>query len=411
MSDRLSGSGRAKGEFAVAGRCVVRALAAGAATVALCLGAAVAREPQPIPAPVTEAERTRVLVLATTHLAAIEDGVPAGSLAGVLRAIEDYRPDAIAVESLPGAEIARLTRSAAVDPEGAEAQVLAAFAAKTSELGLAAQVALGLSFESARTKTALLLKTAPADAEARRVLVAHLLAAYDMPSAVLQWSYLGEDERRATGSLSEPMVEFLNHLLRSNNEIVSVAAAGARRIGLQRLASVDDHSDDEEMVRVGSLDRLMEELQASKQYVEFMESEFFKQQLSAHARAAASGDLTQLFRWLNSAEYASRDVAGQWHLFYRTRLASGLDRNRAAMWEARNLAIAARIRAETAAHPGGKVLVVIGAAHRPFIEAYLASMMDVQIVPLSQVLGGADQPADQAAPQGVPAVSSPPQPR
>jgi pheromone shutdown protein TraB len=98
-------------------------------------------------------------------------------------------------------------------------------------------------------------------------------------------------------------------------------------------------------------------------------------------------------------------------LFYRTRLASGLDRNRAAMWEARNLAIAARIRAETAAHPGGKVLVVIGAAHRPFIEAYLASMMDVQIVPLSQVLGGADQPADQAAPQGVPAVSSPPQPR
>jgi hypothetical protein len=131
---------------------------------------------------------------------------------------------------------------------------------------------------------------APADAEARRVLVAHLLAAYDMPSAVLQWSYLGEDERRATGSLSEPMVEFLNHLLRSNNEIVSVAAAGARRIGLQRLASVDDHSDDEEMVRVGSLDRLWEELQASKQYVEFMESEFFKQQQSAHARAAASGD-------------------------------------------------------------------------------------------------------------------------
>jgi hypothetical protein len=40
-----------------------------------------------------------------------------------------------------------------------------------------------------------------------------------------------------------------------------------------------------------------------------------------------------------------------------------------------------------------------------------SSIMDVKIVPLSQVLGCADQPADQAAPQEVPTVSSPLQPR
>jgi pheromone shutdown protein TraB len=62
------------------------------------------------------------------------------------------------------------------------------------------------------------------------------------------------------------------------------------------------------------------------------------------------------------------------------------------MWEARNLAIAARIRAESASHPGGKVLVLIGASHRLFIEAYLATMMDVRIVPLTQNLGGAAPP-------------------
>jgi hypothetical protein len=33
-----------------------------------------------------------------------------------------------------------------------------------------------------------------------------------------------------------------------------------------------------------------------------------------------------------------------------------------------------------ALHPGGRVLVVYGAAHRPFLEAYLARTIDVEVV-------------------------------
>jgi hypothetical protein len=339
----------------------------------------------PATAPMSESERTKVMVLGTDHLAEIEGGVPADALNDLLGAIEAYRPDVIAVESLPGSEIARLTRSATADPEGAEAAILSAFAQTTSEVGLQAQAALGLSFESARSKAALLLKKSPEGTEARRVLILHLLAAYDLPSAVLQWSYLAEDERRAMGSLNDTMVQFLDAQIKSSNEIFSVAVAGARQLGLQRLASIDDHTDDEEMVRAGTLDRLGEELAVNEQVVAFMESEFVK-------KTNEFKDRTQKYRWLNSAEYASRDIAEQWHLFFRTRLPSGLDRTRVAMWEARNLAIAARIRAESASHPGGKVLVLIGASHRLFIEAYLATMMDVRIVPLTQILGGAAPP-------------------
>ena len=339
----------------------------------------------PATAPMSESERTKVMVLGTDHLAEIEGGVPADALNDLLGAIEAYRPDVIAVESLPGSEIARLTRSATADPEGAEAAILSAFAQTTSEVGLQAQAALGLSFESARSKAALLLKKSPEGTEARRVLILHLLAAYDLPSAVLQWSYLAEDERRAMGSLNDTMVQFLDAQIKSSNEIFSVAVAGARQLGLQRLASIDDHTDDEEMVRAGTLDRLGEELAVNEQVVAFMESEFVK-------KTNEFKDRTQKYRWLNSAEYASRDIAEQWHLFFRTRLPSGLDRTRVAMWEARNLAIAARIRAESASHPGGKVLVLIGASHRLFIEAYLATMMDVRIVPLTQILGGTAPP-------------------
>lgn len=344
----------------------------------------------PATAPMSESERTKVMVLGTDHLAHIEGGVPAGALTDLLGAIEAYRPDVIAVECLPGAEIARLTRSATADPEGAEAAILSAFAQTTSEVGLQAQAALGLSFESARSKAALLLKKSSEGTEARRGLIVHLLAAYDLPSAVLQWSYLAEDERRAMGPLNDTMVQFLDAQIKSSNEIFSVAVASARQLGLQRLASIDDHTDDEEMVRAGTLDRLGEELAVNEQVVAFMESEFIKK--INGFKINGFKDFTQKYRWLNSAEYASRDIAEQWHLFFRTRLPSGLDRTRVAMWEARNLAIAARIRAESASHPGGKVLVLIGASHRLFIEAYLATMMDVRIVPLTQILGGAAPP-------------------
>jgi pheromone shutdown protein TraB len=82
----------------------------------------------------------------------------------------------------------------------------------------------------------------------------------------------------------------------------------------------------------------------------------------------------------------NEDVSKQWHLFFRTELPSKIDRARVALWEARNLNIAGRIRAASAWHPGGRVLVVIGAAHKPFLDLYLAQMMDIQVVQLGDVL-------------------------
>ena len=77
---------------------------------------------------------------------------------------------------------------------------------------------------------------------------------------------------------------------------------------------------------------------------------------------------------------AAADVDAQWGVFLRTHFASGSDRSRLGLWENRNLKIAARIRTVAALHPGGRVLVIYGAAHRPFLEAYLSSIADIQIV-------------------------------
>ncbi len=218
-------------------------------------------------APIKDKERTQVLVLGTEHLATLGERFTPGLLCSLLDALAEFGPGVIAVEALPPAEVDRLANAA--DSSEASAQILAAFAGDALRYGREAQAALGLTYEGAAAAAdAMLRGGAPREDEARRSLCLHLLAAYDLPSAVLQWS-------------------------------------------------------------------------------------------PGHQRA---------------------DVAAQWHLFCRTRLESGLDRARAALWEARNLNIASRIRQASAFHAGGRILVVIGAAHKPFLDQYLGLMMDVEIL-------------------------------
>jgi hypothetical protein len=80
------------------------------------------------------------------------------------------------------------------------------------------------------------------------------------------------------------------------------------------------------------------------------------------------------------AAFATADVDAQWGVFLRTHFESGSDRSRLGLWENRNLTIAARIRGVAALHPGGRVLVIYGAAHKPFLEAYLSKMADLRLV-------------------------------
>ena len=90
--------------------------------------------------------------------------------------------------------------------------------------------------------------------------------------------------------------------------------------------------------------------------------------------------------YLNSAEYAAGDVEAQWRLFLRTELPSGLDRTRLALWDVRNLNIASNVRRVCAKHPGGRVLVIIGASHKPFLDELLAQSLDVTMVQFGSIV-------------------------
>ncbi len=48
--------------------------------------------------------------------------------------------------------------------------------------------------------------------------------------------------------------------------------------------------------------------------------------------------------------------------------------------------MATTVREATASIPGGKALLIVGAAHKAFIEAYLRTMTDISIVSSPAIL-------------------------
>jgi len=66
--------------------------------------------------------------------------------------------------------------------------------------------------------------------------------------------------------------------------------------------------------------------------------------------------------------------------FLQIHLPSGEDLDRIALWENRNLKIAAHLRTISAMHPGERILVIYGIAHKPFLEAYINCWIDVRLI-------------------------------
>ncbi len=165
---------------------------------------------------------------------------------------------------------------------------------------------------------------------------------------------------------------------------MSIGVALARRLGLERVEAIDDHADKDLFLQFS--DQLISELQGNPTFERVMAAPIFAESTRRLDRAVDDGDLLPYYLFLNSTAFGMADVDAQFHAFFRTRLPSGLDRARSAVWEVRNLNIASHIRRVTAMHPGQRALVIIGAGHKPFLDLYLGAMMDVRIVQLRDLV-------------------------
>ncbi|MHC5066719.1 MAG: DUF5694 domain-containing protein [Planctomycetota bacterium] len=323
---------------------------------------------------------TQVLVLGTPHLSVLGDRFQPSALDSLIELLAAWNPSAVAVESLTPAQVASMT------VEGVEFEsVVERFAGRRTRLASAAQDFLGQTREEAGAELRSKAKdfAGDLDPEKRSSLIMLCLAALDLDSAVLQWSYLSISEREGA-LLPETVIAGLNRRLDSANETVSIATRLARQLGQQRIWASDDHWDKRSFAGFGN--SFGTELEQSAAYAKLQEETFYADS-DAHMRAQlAEGDLLPHYLRINSPEHCARDVELQWGLFLRTDLPSKLDRARLHLWQARNLRMTAHV-AEVAAHfPGGRVLVLVGAAHKPFLDAMLArNTGELQVRHLSEL--------------------------
>lgn len=343
--------------------------------------------------------RTRVLILGTSHLRQIDKAFQPRMLDRLAVVLEGFQPQAVCVESLPGTRVREYELRREAGPLYGE--ILDSFAKTHLKLGRAAQDILKTSQEAARKKVQDVLragrtdpgvgKTAPSLSRAELAL--WMLAAYEPASAVLQWSRLSADERKSQTAIPADLGGGLDAERDKVNEVPALAARLAARLGLDKLEPVDDFEELDDLAEL--MDRMEKDFQGNPLLEAAAKSPIYAEGKARLDDGLAKGDLLPYYIFLNSAAYTEADVDAQWGVFLRTHMPGGADLGRLGMWENRNLKIAARIRAVAARHPGSRILVIYGAAHKPFLEAYLSPASDIELVQLESLI-----PSSGAGPGG-----------
>ncbi|MBS0386769.1 MAG: hypothetical protein JSS00_15615 [Proteobacteria bacterium] len=324
---------------------------------------------------------TQVLVLGSPHLSGTPDNWDSSVLAPLLAKLAAFHPDAIAIEALPGRSIAQMWEYRASYPDvahdyGGRAMVLAALARNT----------LSLDMPDAEAEVRHTLATWPASPTPaqRRRLAALFAASGDPASALVQWWRLAPADRIADDNVSRLLADqFATYETPARrNESYLIASRLAAQLNLERVYPMDDQSDDPGPSFAHDFEAFMGE----PWFQRMLNDPRFAPLREASNHLRTPEEALATYRMLNEPATGRLDSDTQWLNMINRESPNDVGRQRVALWETRNLRMAANIR-EVAAHaPGGRVLVIVGSAHKPWLDAYLGMMSDVRVVDARTVL-------------------------
>jgi hypothetical protein len=216
----------------------------------------------------------------------------------------------------------------------------------------------------------------------RRRLTALFAAAGNIGSAATQWLRLAPAERRAGDGVDSELAAALDELSVLRNENYLVAAALAARLGLERIYPVDDHLSDRIMHEgPEGLSEALQAIWSGKRPPLVEQGRAMEKALDGPAALLA------YYRFLNRPDVGEAHVRADMGKAFATPSPGKHGRRYVAWWETRNLHMAGNIRAALARDPGRRALVIVGATHKPHIEAYLGLMHEVRVTPAAQLLG------------------------
>lgn len=323
---------------------------------------------------------TQVLVLGTPHLSGTPEGWDPAVLEPLLARLEAFRPEVITIEALSGEALSALWHYREIHPDSART-----FGGRLMIVAAAGSAGTGMDMPQAEAESRRLLRSFPATPTPaqRRRLAALFATAGDPHSALVQWWRLDPAERKAGDGVSNTLRAFLDEYERRRDENHLIGSRLAERLGLERVFAIDTQDDDvmtpEQMEIFGRelFEPTAARMRAHPRFRPLMEAT--EHMGSAEAALAA-------YRLANRPESGQLQADLEWLTMLDRRTTGDVGRMRIAGWEVRNLRMVANIRQAMAAHPGGRVLVIVGAGHKPWFEAYLGMMTDVRLVDAGRVL-------------------------
>ena len=337
-------------------------------------------EPADPVAIVDEAARERgdlseVLVLGTAHLSGMPEDFDRTQFEPLLARLEEWHPEAIAIENLDGPQCDFLRAYAHAYPETAED-----YCPDPTD----ARAALGLSAPEADREIREILaeETDDRPASQRRRLAVLFLATGEPDSALVQWLRLPATERHAEGALPPALAEMLDKRMSRHNESSLIGAHLAARLGHERVYPVDDHTGG---IATGPVDEEVyaEEIMSAWDNPAVAERRAAYEQWDSQL-AAGTLPVIEWYRRLNSDSDARLAMRGDFGAAAGARHPAGSGRKYLAYWETRNLRMVANLRQVIG--PGRRVLAIVGASHKPYYERYLGMTSDVALVDIEAVL-------------------------
>ncbi len=319
--------------------------------------------------------KTEVLILASYHLNQIKDFEPK-MLDSLIDALNTYEFDVIGIENMP----AELLYDIQSRKDSAFNEVLTHYGGNRLKIAQQVQQSEEISFLEAKRQINPLLATTPLLSLERKKLITNFLASADLASAVLQYQYLLGNSLD-TLDLGHIDLKVLDDYSRSSNEIVSLAIPLALHRDLQKLEYIDDFQDEALLFKY--FPTFIDDYRNHEDmFKEVTQHPVFQRTHKLVEEGVRNKNLLPLFEFLNSTEFQKLDVEAQWEIWLKTNFTSGSDRARYALWEMRNLQIASKIMKLAALYPEKRILIIIGASHKSFLEKYLNEVPLIQLIQL-----------------------------
>ncbi|MDE1466288.1 DUF5694 domain-containing protein [Aurantiacibacter sp. D1-12] len=316
-------------------------------------------------------ERTQIMVLGSYHLSGNED-VDETTLEPLLDRLEQFAPDIILYEGLPGEQCVQLRIYTPLTD-----QLVDDYCTDSSP----ALETLGMTPGEANVALLEALEEPVTDAVDRRRLAMLFLANGDAWSAFMHWSRLAEGERIADDVVTTELAERFTRGLSSRNENASIGGALGNRLGHARLYAMDDHTADS--IYIGADERLGEVLQTV--WGRAGESDPALRN-EADALLTSPDTILAHYRLINSDEFQNMVFALDFGAVAAEEMHDAAGRSYLAWWHTRNLRMAANIMAASGNDPGARVLVITGASHKGTLDQILGQFYEIELVDVGQAL-------------------------